>query len=230
MSIEQSLLPDTALLRLLQLVSPTLPVGAYAYSQGLEYVVEVGWVSDEESALDWIRGVLSDVLAWTDLAVLIRLHAAWNMGNTVEVGQWNVRLYALRETAEMRAEDHHLGSSLARILYDQGVVAAEDWRENRPACFATLFALAAVEWSIVPRAMLLGYAWAWAESQVSAAIKLVPLGQASGQRVLSALLMRMADAIDTAMGADDEMIGRCMPALALSSMRHERLYSRLFRS
>jgi urease accessory protein len=227
---EQIPLADTALLRLLQLASPTLPVGAYAYSQGLEYAVEAGWVRDQTSASDWIRGVLGNVLAWTDLPALARLHAAWSAGDAMVAARWNVRLHALRETAELRAEDHHLGSALARLLHDLGVAAAGDWLEARPACFATLFALAATEWSIALRATLLGYAWAWAENQVAAAIKLIPLGQAAGQRVLSGLLPALSDAADTALSVEDQAVGRSMPGLVLASTRHARMYSRLFRS
>jgi urease accessory protein len=230
MPTEQAPLPDAALLRLLQLASPALPVGAYAYSQGLEYAVEVGWVSDEASAQAWIRGVLGDVLAWTDLALLVRLHAAWAAGDAALAAEWNARLHALRETAELRAEDHQLGSSLARVLHDLGIAAAGDWLDARPACFATLFGLAATEWGIAPRVALLGYAWAWVENQVAAAIKLVPLGQAAGQRVLSALQPALADSVDLALAVGDVDVGRSMPGMVMASVKHARMYSRLFRS
>lgn len=221
---------DSALLRLLQLASPALPVGAYAYSQGLEYAVEAGWVSDETSTQAWIRGVLGDVLAWTDLPLLARLHVAWSMGDAALAEDWNARLYALRETAELRAEDHQLGSSLARVLHDLGIADAGDWLEMRPSCFATMFALAAVEWDIGSREAVLGYAWAWVENQVAAAIKLVPLGQAAGQRLLSALQPALAEVADVALAVEDEGVGRSMPGMVMASMKHARMYSRLFRS
>jgi urease accessory protein len=222
--------PDAALLRLLQLASPALPVGAYAYSQGLEYAVEAAWVEDEAGTLRWIRGVLGDVLAWTDLPMLLRLHAAWSAGDVALAGDWNARLYALRETVELRAEDHQLGSALARVLHDLSISAAGDWLEARPACFATLFGLAAAEWGIAPREAMLGYAWAWVENQVAAAIKLVPLGQAAGQRVLSALQPALTDAVDVALAVGDEDVGRSMPGMVMASVKHARMYSRLFRS
>lgn len=224
------MLTDAALLRLLQLASPTLPVGAYAYSQGLEYAVEVEWVRDEASALQWLASVLGQVLTWSDLAVLVRLHNACSRDDAASVMAWNDRLYALRETAELRAEDHQLGSSLARVLHDLGLTGASIWLSRRPTCFATLFALAAAEWGISQRAALLGYGWAWLESQTAAAIKLVPLGQSAGQRILSALQPTLATAVDLALVAEDVDIGRSLPGMVMASMQHARMYSRLFRS
>lgn len=229
MTIITDMLTDTALLRLLQLASPMLPVGAYAYSQGLEYAIEAEWIRSGEEVQEWISGLLSNSLAKTDLPALARLHMAWSGRDEALVRYWNARLYALRETAELRAEDHHLGSSLAHVLFDLGMAEAGDWRKLHPACFATLFALASVKWRIAPREAMLAYAWAWVENQVAAAIKLVPLGQATGQRLLSDLQPSLISAVDAGMTTNDD-IGRSLPGLAMASMKHARMYSRLFRS
>src|SRR4051812_39584533 len=69
------------LLRLLQLVSPTLPIGTFAYSQGLEAAVAAGWVRDEAGAAAWIGGLLEGSLAAVDLPLLVRLHRAWTDGD-----------------------------------------------------------------------------------------------------------------------------------------------------
>jgi len=104
------------LLRLLHLASPALPIGAFHFSQGLEYAVECGWVKDEASALDWIDGLASASLATLDLPVLERLRNAWRQDATQDVLRWNAFLIASRETQELRAEDRHLGSALLRVL------------------------------------------------------------------------------------------------------------------
>src|SRR5881394_3591281 len=102
---------NAALLRLLQLTSPALPIGAFAYSQGLEHAVQAGWVHDEESAAAWILGLLTEALPGLDAPVLLRLIAAWNTDR--DPHHWNEFLFASRASAELRAEDQRLGSALA---------------------------------------------------------------------------------------------------------------------
>ncbi|MDQ2695093.1 MAG: urease accessory protein UreF [Pseudomonadota bacterium] len=219
-----------ALLRLLQLASPALPVGAYAYSQGLESAVERGWVKDESTAGQWILGLLGHPLTWLDVPLLARLHHAWAAGDDAAVNHWNGWLFASREAAELQAEDHHLGGALARLLADLGLVRAQPWRSAPQACFATLFALAAVEWGVPCRAAATGYVWAWCENQAMAATRLVPLGQTAGQRILSRAMPEITAAVDRGLALDDDDLGFAAPGLALAGMLHETQYSRLFRS
>ena len=220
----------TAELRLWQLISPALPVGAYAYSAGLETAVHRGWVSDEESFARWSGGQLRHALSALDVPLLGRLMAAWSAADGAAVEYWTGWLLASRETAELRAEDRHLGRALARLLVDLGESRAHGWDRDGEVTWATLFALAAVAWKIPPEAAARGYLWAWLENQVAAAVKLVPLGQSAGQRVL----LRLADDIEPAVagGLDlpEDDIGAGAPGLALASSWHETQYTRLFRS
>ncbi|WP_455380245.1 urease accessory protein UreF [Acidihalobacter prosperus] len=223
-------LEDASLLRLMQLVSPTLPIGAYSYSQGLEAAVEAGWVSNEQTAESWIDSILAYGLVGADLPVLARLHGAWSSDNIGAVEYWNDFLYALRETAELRSEDMHLGRALAKTLVGLDMEVAAFWQNRKPITFAGVFALAAVCWGINVRQALLGYAWTWAENQVAAAIKLVPLGQSMGQRLLTSLIGVIPERIDEALSLPDESLGRSLPGYSLVSMAHEHQYSRMFRS
>ncbi len=217
------------LLRLFHLVSPALPVGAYAYSQGLEYAVHAGWVSDEASAFEWLRGLLRESVGTLDLPIVLRLQAAWTDEDARAVERWNQTLIAARESAELRAEDRHLGGALARVLVELGIGQARDWLD-RSAAFATLFTLAAARWRIAPEATLSGYLWAWTENQVLAAVKLVPLGQSAGQRLLHGLAALSPPILDRARALPDEAIGVGAASQALAAARHETQYSRLFRS
>jgi urease accessory protein len=210
-------------------VSPALPVGAYAYSQGLEYAVHAGWVTHEAEALEWLSGMSMRAVGSLDLPVIGRLHAAWSAGDRNAVNRWNAELIASRETAEARAEERHLGRALARVLEGLGVDAAAEWR-TVDAAFATLFSLATVHWRIEARATLLGYLWTWTENQVLAAIKLVPLGQSAGQRLLQALTEEMPRVVTRAESVADASIGVGVVRSALGSMLHESQYTRLFRS
>jgi urease accessory protein len=218
-----------AVLRLCHLVSPALPIGAYAYSQGLEYAVHAGWVHDEASTLDWILGLAARSVGTLDLPLLARLHAAWRHGDGPALHRWNSQLIAMRETAELRAEERHLGAALRRVLVTLEVPEAADGAP-RDAAYATLFALACVRWQIALPDALRGYLWAWSENQVLAAIKLVPLGQSAGQRVLSRLLDSIPSIGARALEMDDSAIGIGVIASAIGSALHESQYTRLFRS
>ena len=219
---------DLALTRLLQLASPALPVGAYSYSQGLEAAVVAGIVRDADSAASWIGDVLEFSLARLDAPLLLRLHAAWRRGDERAAARWNELYLATRESAELRAETVQMGYSLARLLADLGVgTAPRTWKE---ASFPSAFAYAAARWQVAAPDALVAYLWSWAENQVMAAVKAVPLGQSAGQRLLLALGGRIAAAAAGAADLDDEGLGNFAPGLAVLSARHETQYSRLFRS
>lgn len=225
-----SVIADAALLRLMQLASPAFPIGAYAYSQGLEWAVESGVVRDEAEAKAWIVGQLQANLARLDVPVLARLHAAWQTGDADAVETWNAFLYASRESAELRAESRQTGRSAAQVLANLGLVEAAAWISQPQASVATMFALAAARWCIPIESMALAYLWAWAENQTASAIKLIPLGQTSGQRILSAAIGVIPDAVESGLAVADDDIGYIAPALAIACARHETQYSRLFRS
>jgi urease accessory protein len=213
-------------LRLLQLASPALPVGAYSYSQGLEAAVESGIVSDAASATTWIGDVLELAIGSMEAPVLLRLIAAWEAGDRDAVGRWNEEFVASRETAELRAETLQMGYSLGNLLrdLDAGDAAIEG------AAYPTLYAYAAVQWRIDPREALEAYLFAWAENQVLAALKTVPLGQTEGQRMLLALGERVTQVAARAGVLGDAELTNFAPGLALASARHETQYSRIFRS
>lgn len=225
---------SSRLLRLLHLASPALPIGGFHFSQGLEYAVDRGWVRDEATALDWIGGVLGASIATLDLPVLHRLHAAWCKNDYPAVHRWNAFLLASRETAELRAEDRHLGGALFRVLaemqlrtelFDPAVAKA-----SFGIAHATAFSFACARWEIPAAASAQTYAWAWVENQVLAAVKLVPLGQSAGQRLLHALIPPLGAYSARAAVMLDDDIGICTASSAVASGRHETQYTRLFRS
>ena len=145
MIMASTIINPQALIRLCHLVSPALPIGAYAYSQGLEYAVHAGWVHDEASTLAWLQGLSRHSLGTLDLPILLRLHTAWRANDAAALRDWSAQLIASRESAELRAEERHLGQALARVLIALELHEARPWLEAEPA-FATLFALAAVRW------------------------------------------------------------------------------------
>lgn len=216
--------------RLWQLMSPTLPVGAYSYSAGLEYAIEAGWVRDAEGTADWLQGQLRHGLARVDIPLLARFYGCWRSGDEEGVKRASRWLRASRETAELAAEDHHMGRALARLLNELGMTEAEPWRARDDTSWACLFALALVRWEIPLDEGAEAYLWAWCENQVAAAIKLVPLGQTAGQRMLLELAGPVGEAAAAGLALEDDAIGGTAPGLAIASSLHETQYSRLFRS
>ena len=223
-------LSTLGLLRLLQLASPALPIGAFNFSQGLEYTIEAGWVRDEAGARDWIMGLMRHGVGTLDAAMLSRMHAAWSAGDEPAARALSARLIASRETAELREEDRHLGRSLARVLTGIGCVEATSWQRSDEATLAAMFSLAAVQSGVPPAATCAAYLWAWCENQAIAAVKLLPLGQTAGQRVLEQLRMAIPEICDAALAMDDDSIGSATPGLGMASCFHETQYTRLFRS
>jgi len=218
-----------AQLRLWQLISPSLPIGGYAYSQGLEYAVEAGWVASEEEMLAWLEGMLGHIHRQLDLPVLARLYRAWCGDDIETVQHWNDYLLAARETSELALEDCQMGRALAVLLKDLGCKTPALLNKEQLTLAAAL-AAAAAEWSIPLPMLAQAYLWIWCENQVAAAIKLIPLGQTAGQRVLYNISALLADLVAQAMEVGDEEIGQSAMALAIASSRHETQYTRIFRS
>jgi urease accessory protein len=214
----------------MQLCSPMLPVGAYAYSQGLEFAVSSGWVKDGNTASMWIQGLLENSLTNLDVPLLSRLNSAWSDEGKKSVHYWNDYLYASRDSKEFREEENQLAHALARLLGDLGIMEAAEWRKNTRACFLTLFSLATSHWKISLNEAAWGYLWMWAENQVLAAIKLVPLGQTSGQKILSSVIEIIPTRVSKGLALNDENIGYTAPGQGIASALHETQYTRLFRS
>lgn len=213
-------------LHLLQLASPALPVGAYAYSQGLEYALEAGWL-EGEGLEAWIGDNLLLGVARLDLPLLQRAIDACDRDDAGLLVALNRRLLAARETRELLFEDEQLGMALMRLL--RAVLPSPPPDVERPG-YATAFAIAASAWHIAPEEALLAYAFSWLENQVAAATKLVPLGQTAAQQLLLRLMERVPEACATARSLDDADIGNTLLGLALASCAHERQHTRLFRS
>ncbi len=216
---------DHALLRLLQLSSVSLPVGGYAFSQGMEYAIDAVWVRNAEQVESWLQLQLLQGVARTDLP-LLRLA----MQDDAEV-HWqtlNDLSLACRETRELRLTDSAMGEALRRVLRNLGIEVPDVLQQE--VSFIVLFAFAAKHWGLAFDAAALGLGWSWLENQVAAATKLVPLGQTQAQQLLNDLQPLLPQAIEIAKDVEEDFIGAGLPALAIASSRHETQYSRLFRS
>lgn len=233
------MLNDFTLLSLLQLASPTLPVGAYSYSDGLETLVETGVVNDPKSLWQWIEQELRYGAIRLETAVMIRAYRSVVSEDVERLAYWNAWLTAAKETAELRSQSWQMGNALVRLLLEVSpppktpqTLSFQDLASatGTPCNYAIAFGMAAAHWQIDLRASVLGYLHSWASNLISAGIKLIPLGQTVGQKLLFDLSQDITQCTEVVLVWEDEQLGNCGWGLALASMAHETQYTRLFRS
>jgi urease accessory protein len=223
-------------LRLMQLVSPSLPVGAFAYSQGIEWAVEAGWIRTAQDLESWLDDQLRHSPACVDLPLLARMQAAASAEDLEAMTRWVDCLLACRETAELCLEEANRGRAFADLLAAWGMLhtsAAQDsdrWKPTLAHSQAAGTAFAAAAWRVPVRDTLLGYAWSWLENLVMVGVKIIPLGQTQGEQILQRLSAQIPGLVVEALGMGDDGIGASSPALAIASSGHETQYARLFRS
>jgi len=225
-------LDSKALLLLMQLSSPALPVGGFSYSEGIESAVDAGLVVDESSASAWLCDQLNLSLSRGDLSVLAQALPAWRAFDKPRLQELNQWILSTRETSETRLQTEQMGKSLVEWIKNQEVVDKErlDFLITLPPTWPLSFALVLTPFAIETKACLLAYAFSWAENIVQACIKTVPLGQKSGQRILAILRLKIPYAVEYALGLSDNDRQTFTPGLAILCAAHETQYSRLFRS
>ena len=214
-----------------------LPVGAFSYSQGLEWAVESAIVADRAEAERWIFDCLRWSIGRYEAPLLVSAQRAWLAGDDARVRELNRQMAATRETRELLAETLQMGYSLREWCSDADALDApllERVRRIEAPAYPVLFAAVAAAWGLDARTMVTAYLWTWLENQVGAALKAVPLGQTDGQRILLAAGPVLEAAVQLAIERADAApsggwVTHC-PGLAIASSRHETQYSRLFRS
>ncbi len=218
------------LLRLLHLASPSLPTGAFAYSQGLEWAVENGWVKDNSTLKAWLADLIKNSVTHVDIPILKRMYEAACLRDASQLAQWAERLLAMRESRELRLEEKQRGRALATLLEGLQVPITDGEKIIAADCQLTGFALAAARWRIPIFDTALGYLWSWLENQVLAGIKAIPLGQTEGHQILLDMDRVVGSAVKTGLILEDDAVGASNPALAIASMLHETQYTRIYRS
>lgn len=225
-------------MRLLQLCSPALPVGAYSYSEGIETLCDRHIIYDEITLNYWLEQELKYGSIRVEVGVLIRAYNATQLGNLETLKYWNNWLSASRETKELRASSWQMGTSLGKLLVD---ISPLEFAEifgyinssSYPAGVCNLaiaFGIAAATWEIDQNILVPAYLQMWVANLVSAGVKLIPLGQTSGQKIIFNLNDLINQTGTKILNLQDDDLESCNWGLAIASMNHEYLYSRLFRS
>ncbi|WP_325894452.1 urease accessory protein UreF [Grimontia sp. NTOU-MAR1] len=217
--------------RLFQLISPSLPVGAFSYSQGLEWAIETGWVKNEIALKNWLVSLATDSLQQLELPVLRRVFGALKADDMDSTNHWCDWLYASRETMELRKEELQRGRTMLKLMQQLHLIQGDGPLGQILAKSQVAgFAYAGMKWGIEEEALCHGYAWSWLENCVVAGVKMVPLGQTAGQRVLMEVSYALQEVVEASRFIADEQVGSFAPAQAIASSCHETQYTRLFRS
>ena len=221
---------------ILHLASPALPIGGFSYSQGLEAAVFHGLVSDANSAQKWIKENLIHVVAKAEAIIWLYQFDAWTKNDYEKVSEWNEWFWASRETNEFRKETEQMGWSLLKLIKDLELVqeeALQIMQSLKPLTLPCVHAYVCHYQKINPVDGLHAYLFTWLENQVMAAIKVIPLGQVAGQKILieigKSITLLLDEIIDNAQ-TPTFRLNTFSPQLSILSSRHESQYSRLFRS
>ena len=225
-----------ALYRLMTWLSPSFPVGAFTYSHGLEWAVEDGRLCDRQSLIAWTGAVLTHGAGRTDADLFREIWSAVSEGDADRFDRAAEMADALRGTAEMALESVNQGTAFVRILRDtwphadlEGWLARLTDRE-RPPAYPVAVALACALHGVPLRDGLAAYLHALSSNLISAAVRLVPLGQTDGQAAQAALAGTVEEAVATSLTRCFDDLGAAAPMIDLCSMLHETQYTRLFRS
>jgi urease accessory protein len=215
------------------MTSQAFPIGGYSHSHGLEAAIESGWVRDEQSVRQWIADVLMFSMGAYEIPVLCDMGEAWMAQDCITLSRLNAQFLASRESAELRSATVQMGFSMRKLLavlpslpeFLSGTL--DSMEEPSLPC---VWSGAACAWQIPPAESTVAYLWSWAENQVLVAMKSVPIGQSSGQRVLLEIGESIARLAERGVSGDEHRRSNFAPGLAILCSQHETQYSRLFRS
>ncbi len=236
------------LLRLLQLTSPALPVGAYSYSEGIEYLCSTGIIQTESDLYDWIKKELGLGFITNEAAIAFRAHQAMLRGDLPSLNYWNNWLSATRESEEVRLASWQMGQSLMKLWcqlpdsqskqlmikskqeVSESLPKAKENSQGKGCNYAIAFGIVAASLEIDANNTIIGYIYSWLSNLVSAAVRAVPFGQTTGQKIIFSLSADILQGSQSALQRLDNELEWCGWGVSLACANHETQYSRLFRS
>ncbi|MBC7588709.1 MAG: urease accessory protein UreF [Chitinophagaceae bacterium] len=227
---------NSALISLLHLTDPTLPIGGFSHSASLETYVQQGLVKDAAIAKDFVVQMLSQNLKYTDAAFVSLAYDAAPKNDLQRLLLLDAECTAVKLPKEMRQASNKLGLRLMKIfqplnkseLIDNYATAIKNQVTIGHYCIA--FALYAQALSISKQDALNGFYYNAAVGFVTNAVKLVPLSQQSGQEILFSIHNLIDELVQQTLDPNEDLIGLCCSGFDIKSMQHERLYSRLYMS
>ena len=236
--------PDSLeILRLLQITSPALPVGAYSYSEGIEHLCSTGVIQTDIELYNWLKSELRFGFITNEAAIALRAYQAMTNGDLVSLSYWNNWFSATRETEEVRLASWQMGQSLIKLwgqIADEQLLSSQSVSQTLPKAkdnsqgqgcnYAIAFGVMAASLKINASNMLIGYIHSWVSNLVSAAVRAVPFGQTTGQQIIFRLHDHILESSQLALERTNNQLEWCGWGTSLASANHEVQYSRLFRS
>jgi urease accessory protein len=223
----------SALYRLMAWLSPAYPVGAFSYSSGIEWVVEAGDITDAATLLDWLSAMLRDGSAFCDAVFFAHAHRAAAAADDTIITAVAEFAAAFAPTKERHLETTAQGNAFIEATRAAWPCAALDRLKRAwdgAVAYPVAVAVAAAGHGVALEPALAAYLQAVAANLVSAGVRLIPLGQTDGQRVLAALEAVVGDTAQRALVTRLDDIGSAAFRADLATARHETQYTRLFRS
>jgi urease accessory protein len=226
-------LDEAALFRLMTWLSPAYPVGAFAYSSGIEWAVEAGDITDAATLLAWLAVVVTEGSAWSDSVFFSATHRALTDADDSALIETVELAAALVASRERYLETTTLGRAFMEVTQAAWPCAALNrlqtlWRG--PVTYPVAVGVACAGHAIALRPALHAFVTALVSNWISAGLRLIPLGHTDGQRLLNALAPIVAATAQKALAAQLQDIASTAFRADIASAKHETQYTRLFRS
>ena len=220
------------LMRLLRVGSPGLPIGAFSHSQGIEWVVNKGYVGNEAQLEDWLRTLMYTNQKCFDLPIASKLYEAWGKNDLNRVKGLNNLYFASKDCLELRQETLQMGRSLLEIFIQTREIKtiAADFKDFETVTFLTALSYVLSKWSVGVENCLTLILWGWLENQVVAAMKLIPIGHLACQKIFGSLENNFGDIIKEALNIEETSWSNFSLGQSIACAKHETQYSRMFRS
>ncbi len=227
---------NSTLLSLLHLTDPTLPIGGFSHSAGLETYVQNGIVNNAATAKEFITEMLTRNLQYTDAAFVSLAYDAALANDFDKLIELDDECTAVKLPSEMRQASNKLGIRLMKIfqpIYKSDI--ADQYKEAirtniAMGHYCIVFGIYAHALGISKEDALHGFYYNAAVGFVTNSVKLIPLGQQDGQHILFSLQSLIQDLVKNTINPDKNLIGLCCTGFDIRSMQHEKLYSRLYMS
>jgi urease accessory protein len=223
-------------LALLQLCDTALPIGAYAFSNGLETYTQQGLISEVAALQEWLEATLHHALHGSHLLPVALAYRATAAGDWAQLERLDQHLTAMKHARQQREASVKTGQGLLRLavqvwpgpsverlyaLYQQHRVAGHQ---------ALVLGVIGCQLEYEERIIIQAAGYQWLSGMISAALRLLPIGQLAGQRLLTALLPHLPVIADDICQQGWDDLSSAAPDFDIRAMQHETLYSRLFQS